>query len=196
MNDNKRTTESRHNGSRQPDDTGQSPDERKEEVWSLVDEAARLLAVKRPGEAIPLLTRAWELDPQNVATAINLGGAYILQGKHRLAVPFLEEAARLEPDNVMAWTNLGAAYLGKLPFASVDMQNQAIEAFEKALALDPSAPNISYNLGLIFLERNDPLRASAHFHKALEANPADRDAQHWLDKIRRGETESPATPEG
>ena len=174
----------------------QPSEARDERVRRLVGEGARLLAAKRLGEAIPLLTEAWELEPQNVAAAINLGGAYILQGKHDRAVPYLEEAARLDADNVAVWTNLAAAYLGKLPFASVQMQDKAIEAYERALALDPRAPNVHYNLGLIFLERNDPLRASAHFYGALETDPGDRDAQLWLSKIHRGDTGEPSAPEG
>ena len=61
------------------------------------------------------MSEAWELDPQSAAAAINLGGAYVLQGKHERAIPALEAATRLEPDNPMAWVNLAAAYLGKLP---------------------------------------------------------------------------------
>ena len=51
-------------------------------VQRLVAEGARLLAAKRAGEAATVLAQAWELDPQNAAAAINLGGAFILQGKH------------------------------------------------------------------------------------------------------------------
>jgi tetratricopeptide (TPR) repeat protein len=166
------------------------------QVNDLIGQAARLLAAKRPGEAIPLLTRARELDPSNLATAINLGGAYILQGKHRKAVPILEEAARLAPENVLVWTNLAAAYLGKLPFASLEMQDKAIQAYEKALALNPRTPNAHYNLGLIYLERDDAMRASAHFSDALETDPTDRDAQIWLDKIRRGDADNATKNDG
>jgi predicted Zn-dependent protease len=160
---------------------------RAERVRWLVGEGARLLAAKRPGEAAPLLVQAREQDPQNAAAAINLAGAYILQGKHDLAVPVLEAAARLEPDNPMVWTNLAAAYLGKLPFATQERQERAIEAYEKALILEPRTPHVHYTLGLIFLERNDKARASVHFHRALGTDPTDRDAQHWLEVIRRGE---------
>lgn len=153
----------------------------------LVGEGAGLLAAKRPGEAAVLLAEAWELDPQNAAAAINLGGAYILQGKHAQAIPVLEAATQLEPGNPMAWTNLAAAYLGKLPFATKERQDRAIAAFERVLALDSRTPHVHYNLGLIYLERNDPERAADYFRRALETDPTDRDAQHWLDRIARGD---------
>lgn len=156
-------------------------------VRYLTSEAARLLAARRPGEAVTLLQEAYKLEPANVAVALNLGGAYILQNKHDQAIPILEAATELEPENPMVWTNLAAAYLGKLLFATTERQDRAIAAFERALALDPAAPNVHYNLGLIYLERNDLPRAAAHFRGALETDPNDRDARAWLEKIDRAE---------
>jgi tetratricopeptide (TPR) repeat protein len=102
----------------------------------------------------------------------------------------LEAATRLEPDNPMVWVNLAAAYLGKLPFATAERQERAIQAFERALMLDPAAPNVHYNLGLIYLERKDDVRAAFHFASALETDPNDRDAQYYLDDLRRREKPS------
>jgi tetratricopeptide (TPR) repeat protein len=160
---------------------------RAERVRRLVADGARLLAAKRPGEAVPKLEEALSLDPENVSAAINLGGAFILQGKHDRAVPALETASRLEPDNAMIWSNLAAAYLGKLPFSDRDQQDRAIMAYERALMADSRTLNVHYNLGLIYLERDDPLRAAASFLSAVETDPDDRDAQLWLDRIRRGD---------
>jgi Flp pilus assembly protein TadD len=161
----------------------------------LVAEAAQFLSQHRPGDAVPLLLKARELEPDNPAAAINLGGAYILQGKHKQAVPVLEEAARLEPDNAMVWTNLAAAYLGKLPFATAEMQDKAIGAFKSALRLNPRAPHVNYNLALIYLERQDIEQAALHFYAALETDPNDRDAELWLSRIRRGELGQSEPPE-
>jgi tetratricopeptide (TPR) repeat protein len=158
-----------------------------ERVRALVSEGAQLLAERRPGEAIIKLAEAYRLDPDNVAAAINLGGAYILQGKHTAAAPVLEAASRLEPSNVMIWTNLAAAYLGKLPFATAERQDKAISAYEQALSLDPGTPHVHYNLALIYLERGDLPRATQHFYAAMETDPTDRDARNYLDKIQRGE---------
>ncbi len=176
-------------------DPEEDAEARAERVRSLVEEGARLLAARRPGEAIPKLEEALSLDPANVSAAINLGGAYILQGKHRRAIPALEAASRLEPDNAMVWSNLAAAYLGKLPLSTPEQQERAIAAYERALAIDPQAPNVHYNLGLIYLERNDPERAALCFHAALRTDPHDRDAQYWLDRIKERQQETPAASE-
>jgi predicted Zn-dependent protease len=162
------------------------PESASARVHRLVAEGARLLTAKRPGEAIVKLAEAWELDPRNVAGAINLGGAYILQGRHDRAIPILEAAARLEPDNPMVWSNLAAAYLGKLPLATVEGQQRAIDAYHRALVLDSRTPHVHYNLGLIYLERNEPLQAASHFQSALESDPDDRDAKRWLARIQQG----------
>jgi predicted Zn-dependent protease len=165
---------------------GNEPESASARVHQLVAEGARLLAAKRPGEAIVKLSEAWELDQRNVPGAINLGGAYILQGRHDRAIPILEAASRLEPDNPMVWSNLAAAYLGKLPLATAEGQQRAIDAYQRVLALDARAPHVHYNLGLIYLERNEPLQAASHFQSALESDPDDRDARRWLDRIQQG----------
>lgn len=161
--------------------TGQSIDIAR--VNTLVNEAAQLLHQHRPGEAVTRLEEARQLAPDDVMLAINLGGAYIMQGKHRRAVPILEQASRLEPDNPMIWTNLAAAYLGRLELSTRDVQDKAIAAFERALQIDPLAPSINYNLGLIYRERGDVARACAHFARAMEVNPDDRDARAWYQRL-------------
>ena len=95
----------------------------------------------------------------------------------------------------MIWVNLAAAYLGKLPFATQERQDQAIAGFEHAVALNPRTPHVHYNLGLIFLERDEPGAAADCFRDALDTDPTDRDAQHWLDQISRG-AETPRDPQG
>lgn len=158
-----------------------------ERVQRLVSEGAHLLTAQRPGEAALLLAHALELDPSNAAAAINLGGALILQGKHKQAIPILEQATRLEPDNPMIWSNLAAAYLGNLLLAAPKQQDRAITAYKRTLALDARAPHVHYNLGLIYLERQEIDRAAGHFLSALATDPDDRDARLWLDRINRGE---------
>jgi tetratricopeptide (TPR) repeat protein len=125
------------------------------------------------------------MAPTNVDVAINLGGAYILQGKWNKAVRVLSRAAELHPDNVMVWINLGAAQLGRLELSGPQQQERAIKAYERALALDPQAPNVHYSLGLIYKDRGDIDKATAAFEHALTVNPADADARYWLGWLAR-----------
>ncbi|MBN1660835.1 MAG: tetratricopeptide repeat protein [Anaerolineae bacterium] len=162
----------------------QRPDPaRREQANDLLNQGASLLERGQGKQAITRLEQARRLDPDNVAVLINLGGAYILAGRHQDAIAPLEAARDLEPHNPMIWTNLGAAYLGNPLLASDGAQMQAIRAFERAIGLNPVAPNVHYNLGLIFIDRGDRERAQAAFRSALQVNPHDRDARYWLRKL-------------
>ena len=179
------------NQPRRPQSSAGAPDAAAR-VFDLLNQGARLLASQRPGEALAPLREALQLAPDNVSIAINLGGAYIMQRKYRQAVPILERAAQLEPNNAMIWTNLGAAYLGRLELSTQTTQDQAIAAFEKAVQIDPDLHNVHYNLGLIYKDRGEITHACAHFYRALEINPQDRDARLWLKRLQAGdETEQP-----
>ncbi len=150
-----------------------------------LNESARLLRANRPGEAMKVLEDLVREYPDDPDVAINMGGALILQRKWNRAVKLLEEAVARHPDNALLWSNLAAAYLGRLETAGPRQQERAIRAYEKALQVDPNVPNVHYHLGLIYKERGDLKRASAHFQRALEVNPQDRDARYWLRRLGR-----------
>ncbi len=134
-------------------------------------------------KAVRFLEQAHQLDQNQPDAALNLGGAYILTKKFKQAVAILEPLSEQEPENPMVWTNLGAAYLGN-PVLAKDYEHQrAIAAFGRALELNPIAPNVAYNLGLIHLERNEPEQARQWFERAIQANPHDRDAQRYLAQL-------------
>jgi tetratricopeptide (TPR) repeat protein len=149
----------------------------------LLTQGTLLLSQRRPGEAAEKLERAASLLPDDVDVAINLAGAYILQGRYSKAVPVLERAAELSPGNAMIWVNLAAARLGRIELSGPQQQSQAIAAYHQALRIDPVAPNVNYNLGLIHKDRREWAEAQAQFRRALEVNPGDDDARHWLDRL-------------
>ena len=150
-----------------------------------LNRGARLLAQGKPDQARAILECLRQLRPDHSAVAINLGGAYILGGQFKRAVPILESLAEREPDNAMVWTNLGAAYLGNPVLATTEEQDKAIATFERALECDPAAPQVAYNIGLIYRDRGDRDRAIHWFTRALQANPLDSDARHILERLRQ-----------
>lgn len=150
---------------------------------STINDSAKLLQQNRPGEAAALLEPLYQVTPTHPDVAINLGGAYILQRKWDRAVRVLTKAADANPENVMLWMNLGAAYLGNIQTAGPKQQARAIRAYERALQIDPTAPNVHYHLGLIYKERGEFNRATAFFQRALEVSPADQDARYWIEKL-------------
>lgn len=148
-----------------------------------LNESAQLLGQNRPGEAVEKLLPLYEQDPEHPDVLINLSGAYILQRKWDKAVDLLNQAAKTHPNNAMVWMNLGAAQLGRLETAGPKQQDKAINAYQRALQVNPEVPNAHYHLGLIYKERGELTRAAAFFQRALEVDPADRDARYWLDRL-------------
>jgi tetratricopeptide (TPR) repeat protein len=163
-------------------DNGGGGDSR-DRARQLLNEGADLLRQRRPKEAAAKLDRAWKLEPTLIEVAINLGGAYLMQGRQAEAVTVLEGASRTEPNNVMIWINLAAAYLGPLEASDEEGQLKAIAAFENALALDPKAPSVNYNLGLIYMQRSEAEKAAAHFWRAIDVDPSDKDARIRLRQL-------------
>lgn len=151
----------------------------------LIVSGTRLLARRQVGDAIALLEEALTHAPESFDARLNLSAAYILQKRFKDAVPVLESLSESHADNVQVWTNLGAAYLGNPVLADDARQQRAIAAFERAYALDVKAPHVAYNLGLIYRDRREAAQAIAWFERALEANPADDDARHWIEQLGR-----------
>lgn len=147
-------------------------------------EGTQLLHEDKPAEALPLLEQAHKLDPDHIDTAINLAGAFILTQKFSRAVDVLEPLREIAADNPVLWTNLGAAYLGNPVLARDEEQEKAIEAFKHALEIDPKAPNVAYNIGLIYRDRKEFVDAIHWFERALKANPDDQHARQILKKLK------------
>jgi tetratricopeptide (TPR) repeat protein len=148
-----------------------------------LNESAQLLRQNRPGEAESKLLPLYEDAPDHADVLINLSGAYILQRKWDKAVKLLKKGTKSNPNNAMLLMNMGAAELGRLETAGPKQQEKAIQAYQRALQVNAETPNAHYSLGLIYKERGELLRATAFFQRALEVDPADRDAQYWLDKL-------------
>ena len=134
-------------------------------------------------KAVRFLERAYRLDQEHSDVALNLGGAYILAKKFALAVTVLEPLSIQQPHNPMVWTNLGAAYLGNPILAKAEDQLRAISAFKQAWLGAPVAPNVAYNLGLVYLDRRERDKALNWFDRAVRANPIVRDAKRFVTNL-------------
>ena len=153
-------------------------------------QGTRLLQEHNAKEALPLLKRAYEIQPENADAALNLSTAYLMLGQAKLAVPVLEEATQHTTDNARLWINLGAAYLGNPVLASDEKQTNAINAFKRALQVDPFAPSAAYNIGLIHVDRDELEQAIAAFTLAAKSDAGDLDAKRMLKKLQGEESSS------
>lgn len=158
-----------------------------ESFRDLLLRGTRLLKAGKHSKALPLLERAYERNPQDVDAALNLSGAYILSGAFTEAISVLEDLREQAPENPMVWTNLGAAYLGNPVLATDEQQRKAIKAFRQAYKLDAETPNVAYNTGLIYRDRQEKDEAVKWFRRALETNPDDEDARKILQRLLKEE---------
>lgn len=146
-------------------------------------EGTQLLHKGHASQAIPLLERANQQKPKHVDAALNLSGAYILTKQFKRAIQVLEPLLENHPDNEMIWINLGAAYLGNPLLATSEEQLKAIQSFKKALEINPAAPSVAYNIGLVYRDRRDYDEAKYWFRKAIQANPKDAHARDILMRL-------------
>jgi tetratricopeptide (TPR) repeat protein len=152
----------------------------REQFVRLMKEAVAHLQEGDGAAAIPILERLAQLYPDDIGVAINLGGAYILTKQWALAVELLEIASQYDPGNPAIWSNLAAAYLGTLEVSTPENQMKAIVAYERAVELNPTYPNAHYNLGLIYIDQGEWVKAQQMFDRAIRVNPLDRDARKML----------------
>jgi Flp pilus assembly protein TadD len=98
-------------------------------------------------EAIALLEKAVELDPEYMEAHNNLAVRYMVSDQVELATPHLRKAIELDPGSASVYANLSLA-LGN----TGDLTG-AEEAARKALSIDPSARRARYLLGMsLFLQ--------------------------------------------
>ena len=94
-----------------------------------------------------------------------LGTALNFLGRFEESLPILrEQAERIQPD-AMSWFQLGAAY------GDLGQSAQAIDAYEKALALDPDYDLAMFNLGGAYWNRGEKIEALAVWKRAMHRFP-------------------------
>lgn len=76
------------------------------------------------------------------------------------------QKAQQEPDSQAAWRDLGNAYYDG------DMAQQAIAAYDRALALSPDDADVLNDQGAMYRQLGDFTRALANFEKALKITPS------------------------
>ena len=98
-------------------------------------------------EAMEAYKKSAELDPTNAAQAYRNGGITLYNvGKMKEAVEPLKKATELDPKSAQAWYLLGAALVGSMDYKQVgnklevQVQPGTVEAYQKAVELDPNGP--------------------------------------------------------
>jgi tetratricopeptide (TPR) repeat protein len=108
-----------------------------QDLKSLVQRAFDLHQKGKFSEALPLLHRAYTLEPDDYFVNLLLGINSLRTGQPKSAVPFLKRASRLRPREEFPLDYLGEAY------ARQDIYGEAAEAYLKAVRLAPGSAESS-----------------------------------------------------
>ena len=84
-------------------------------------------------EAVRLISKALELEPDNGYFIDSLGWAYYMQGRYPYALRELKRAVEKAKEDAVIFEHLGDAY------AKNGFDQDALTAWEKSLTLDPAA---------------------------------------------------------
>ena len=134
--------------------------------------------------AIDFATEAIEKDPDCAPAYLALGLAYDRRGgMWDQSVLVWHELAEVAPELVTAHVQLGEA------FSAAAFEEEAIEAWQRALSLDPREARAMYNLAVAAMDREGPATALPGFRKAGELDPSQDELYFHLAGI--GDTGSP-----
>ncbi len=117
-------------------------------------------------------------DPKESSAAFLLGSSLLNLGDYHRAIPLIySSVGKSESPN--AHLVLGEAFLGVRAFS------QALKEFEQAERLAPDLEGIHSKLGSAYAGLGDSNKALAEFHKELEKNPNNFDANFYVGRLNR-----------
>lgn len=127
--------------------------------------SAAALAEGASREAIAIVDRGLEVDPENAWLHHNRSEALIATGDIRAALESCRTAVRLAPTFAVAWNNLGLALL------ECDELEEAGAALTEAVRLDPASARAHLNLGNCRIRQGDVRAALGAYEEAVHHDP-------------------------
>jgi cytochrome c-type biogenesis protein CcmH/NrfG len=121
---------------------------------------------------------AWrtERDTPPPGAAMPPGGAAApAPADQEARIKELQARTAAHPDDVAAWTELGNR------FFDADRSQEAIVAYERSLALDPSRADVWTDLGVMYRHAGNPRKAVELFDKAVVLEPT-----HEIARFNKG----------
>lgn len=120
--------------------------------------------------------------PQRLeAYELRLKGADLV-ARHQWAraIPLLERSVALDPLDAEAWAQLGVAYYGHAAFQRGGDPARALEAYERALEIDPTLLHPRVWLAMYYTETGQLELAVPLLREVIAANPSHGQAYWWL----------------
>jgi tetratricopeptide (TPR) repeat protein len=142
------------------------------QLWGVIGSLA--LRLNNFELAVTAFGQAVELEPNKISNAVGLGDSLLKIGRKEDAIIRLRHVCDVDAENYSGWISYGMA------LQAAGQIDAAKQAYEKALTINPSVPEIFNNLGIIAMEQEDWKEAVRSFEKAIEKNPLK--PQFWLNK--------------
>lgn len=116
-------------------------------------------------EAIAMLRRVVEEDPNVIDGWFMLGTQYFKAGKYPEAIAQYSRALQLKPDYDVALINMANAY------RRMGNDDAALAGYERYIKVDPENAFVRYQIGEIYLDQGNLERAETEFSHALKIDP-------------------------
>ncbi len=133
------------------------------------------VALARIPQAMRILEKAIQADPENAEAFRVLGDAYLAQQQHTEAAANYRMAIQLREDFPAAHIGLGRA------LEAGGLTKDAETAFQRAVYHDPENAEALYRLGQVYAELNDTGRAISYLELALERS---KDDPNFMIRVR------------
>jgi tetratricopeptide (TPR) repeat protein len=118
------------------------------------------------------LIEAFEKDPRNAQTAVQLGNVYFDAERYEDAIVWYGQAMKLDPGNPNASTDLGVSYY------YTGQTDRALQQFETSLKIDPRHTKTLLNQGIVrAFGKQDLAGASESWKRVVELAPTSPEGQ-------------------
>ena len=110
-----------------------------------------------------------------VAVSGQPGAPAAMDETRQQAIDSLKAQTQKNPDDVQAWIQLGHNYF------DANLPNDAIAAYEKALAIQPNNADVWTDLGVMYRRSGRPEKAVEAFDRAIAIDP-----KHEISRFNKG----------
>ena len=131
----------------------------------------------RPGDALPHLLRAIELDPADAGGWFNLGNAHAAASEFNEAGQAFDRCLAIDGERFKAWNNLGLARLFQSDAAGAEA------AWLESIRIRPQFADARLNLAKLLLSRGESAVAAEHVQTVLARDRTHAEAHNMLGVI-------------
>lgn len=136
--------------------------------------AHEYLAAGRPKDAISILEKLLEQNPQDIAVLVSLSGAYTALGDLDAVEKCLSQAYLINPQHFAVLLNLGSLYLRKNELVS------ALSFTREAVRINPTLATAHFQLGQVLFQQGILFDAVTSLRTAIEYNANHKRAHQLL----------------